>query len=101
VAGKLKMFIVCDQNNIVQDIASEQVNLARGYAFPGYKLHADVKVQDVRIGDTFKDGVLTKNQMLRQKNIDRAANEQKIADKIRKKAISELIGNGDLPAGYK
>ena len=95
------MFIVCDQNNIVQDIASEQVNLARGYTFPGHKLHAGIKDQDIRIGDTFKDGVLTKNQMLRQENIDRAANEQKIADKIRKKAISELIGNGDLPAGYK
>jgi hypothetical protein len=54
------MFVICDSNNVVQDIASERANLSRGYGFPKYKLWAFVDHNlDIRIGDTFDGSTVT------------------------------------------
>lgn len=94
------MFAICDQNDVVQDIASEQANLSRGYSFPGYKLYPDVDIADIQIGDTFKDGVLTKNQAVRDEAIQHFQNEKKVSDRMRANTIAELITEGKLPADY-
>ncbi len=95
------MFVICDNLDVVQDVATEKANLSRGYTYPGFKLNEDVAVVDMQIGDTFKDGVLTKNQQKRDEQLQRQQNEQKITAKIRQDAIAALIAAGDLPAGYK
>lgn len=94
------MFVICDQNDVVQDISSRQENLSRGFGFPGYMIYKDIDA-DVRILDTFDGVTLTPNTAERQKAIDKAANEKKIADKIRADAIADLISTGDLPEDYK
>ena len=95
------MFIICDQNNVVQDIATEEANLSRGYGFTGYKLWTDAKAQDIQIGDTYKAGVLTENQQRRQEQLERQQNESKIRKKIRAIAITELKAAGELPVDYE
>lgn len=55
------MWIICDANHTVQDRASVKANLSRGYGYIGYKEYEVPKGTDVRVGDTYKDGVLTKN----------------------------------------
>ena len=95
------MFVICDQIDRVQDIATEKANLSRGYNYPGYKLWPDAKAGDIQIGDTFKDGVFTKNQAKRNERLQHQQNEQKVQDKIRAMAIGQLIKEGALPAEYK
>lgn len=94
------MFVICDENDVVQDIATEKANLSRGYSYPGYKIYPNIGNTDIRIGDTYKDGVLTKNQQERDKSNLRQQNEQKIAAKARAIAIAECIKDGDLPPDY-
>jgi len=94
------MFVICDGVDVVQDIATEKANLSRGYNYPGYKLYEDVAVQDMLIGDTFKDGVLTKNQTLRQGQILRQEQEGKIGKMQRKLAIKQLKVDGELPSDF-
>jgi hypothetical protein len=95
------MFVICDQNDIVQDIATEEANLSRGYTFPGYKLWIDADVGDIRIGDSFDGQVLTKNQTLRDEQLQKQQNEKLIQNKIRQTAIDALKATGDLPPDYK
>ena len=96
--------IICDKNDVVQDIATEAVNLSRGLTFADYKGYADVPVQlvaDIRVGDTFKNNVLTKNQAIRIESEKRQQDERKIQGKIRAKAIEQLIADGELPSDYQ
>ena len=94
------MFVICDQNDIVQDVATEENNLSRGYDFPDHKKYEDL-AGDFRVGDTFKDGVLTENQEERDKAVLLQQNELKIAAKTRTIAIAECIKDGDLPPDFK
>ena len=93
------MFVICDQNGIVQDIASEKINLSRGYDFTGYKLF-ELNIPDLKIGDTYKDGVYTKNQVIRDQLLTGGQNEKKIQERVRKIAIDQLKAEGKLPADY-
>lgn len=95
------MFVICDQTDVVRDIASEEANLSRGYNYPGYKIWIDVTVGDIRIGDHYVDGVLIKNQVERDKAIVLQQNEQKITDKSRAIAIAECIRGGELPPDFE
>lgn len=94
------MFLICDQNDVVQDVASEKANLSRGYGFPDYKLYENVEVGNAFVGDTYKDGVLTPdaNRVLLQ--AEKQTQERKIAAKARAVAIAECIKDGDLPPDY-
>lgn len=94
------MFVICDENDIVRDIATEENNLSRGYDFPAHKKYEGL-AGDFRVGDTFKDGVLTVNQEERDKAIVLQQNEQKIAAKTRAIAIAECIKDGELPPDFK
>jgi hypothetical protein len=94
------LFVICDQNDIVQDVATEKANLSRGYTFPDYRLYETIQGCDIRIGDTFKDGILTANQQLRDQAQQAAVNEAKIQRQVRAKAIAELKASGDLPGDF-
>ena len=94
------LHIICDANDVVQDIATEAANLSRGKTFPGHKQYSVFDVVDIRIGDTFKDGVLTKNQTLRQERIQQQGQEQKIQAMQRKLAVRQLKIDGDLPEDF-
>jgi len=94
------MFVICDGVDVVQDIATEKANLSRGYNYPGCKLYLDVNVEDIRLGDVFKDNVLTKNQSLRQEQILRQEQEGKIGKMQRKLAIKQLKIDGELPSDF-
>ena len=94
------MFVICDQNDVIQDIASEEINLSRGHNVPGAKLHINIGELDLQIGDTFKNGVLIKNLQKRQERFEIQQNESKIQNHIRAAAIDELKVTGDLPADF-
>jgi hypothetical protein len=94
------MFIICDSSNVVQDIASDKANLSRGLSSADYKLYENVKISDVRIGDTFDGIVLTPNQTERTKRQQRQQYEQLIIVKNRELAIAALKAEGKLPADY-
>ena len=94
------MFLICDQNDIVQDVASEVANLSRGYGFPDYKPYGNVTVGPVFVGDTYKDGVLTPDPNRVQLQAEKQTQERKIAAKARAIAIAECIKDGDLPPDY-
>ena len=94
------MFVICDKNNIVQDIATEMANLSRGYDFDGYKL-CDIEIDDIRIGDSYINGIHTKNIQIRTDVLARQINEMKITNKIRAIAINALKNAGDLPADFE
>lgn len=68
--------IICDKDDVVVDIASRRENLSRGYTFPGYKEYLDLELSDVDIGDTYKDGVVTKNVKARKEQRIRALQHQ-------------------------
>ena len=95
------MNIICDKNNIIQDISTEIANLSRGYTFADYKFYQDLEIEDMRIGDTFDGANHIKNNQIRIDEQTEQANEQKIQDKIRADAVNALIAAGQLPAEYK
>lgn len=95
------MFIICDSNNVVQDIASEQPNLSRGYTFSGYKLFGNVDVGDIRIGDNYDGKSLTPNQVVRAAEMQKQQNELLINQKTRELAVIALQAEGKLPGDYK
>lgn len=95
------MFVICDRNDVVQDIATEEENLSRGKLFSDYKLYENVTETDMIIGDDFKDGVLIKNDQLRHETFEKAETERKIASKTRAISIAELIKAGELPADFE
>ena len=47
------MWIICDENGRVQDIASSEANLSRGYDFPNYVKYDVANSIDVKIGDNY------------------------------------------------
>ena len=97
------MFLITDNKDIVRDISSRRENLARGYTFPGYKEH-DAPLDQaagVMIGDTFKDGVLTKSQAIRDQLLEAQQNNKKIDDRIRQTAIDNLKADGELPPDFE
>ena len=59
------MFIICDSVNIVQDKASSEANLNRGYDYPGYIMYEVPNTLDVRIRDFYDGERLTINKELR------------------------------------
>lgn len=95
------MFVICDQNDVIQDVATEEKNLSRGYTFPERKIYKNIKLDEVMIGDIFKDGVLTKNEQLRFDIMQKTNDEAKIAAQTRKVSIDQLIAEGQLPASYE
>ncbi len=95
------MFIICDQDDLIVDIATRQENLSRGYTHPGYKLHVIAVGIDARIGDTYKNETLTENQAERDKVKTRAEQEKKISDQIRSAAVDVLKAAGQLPADFE
>jgi len=94
------MFVICDKNGVVQDIASEKANLSRGYTFPDPKFWADVQ-GDARIGDTIENGVLIKNQQVRDEMFEQQQVERLIFQKTRQIAIDALVLEGKLPGDFK
>ncbi len=94
------LFIITDTNGKIQDIATRKENLARGYAFPNNKI-LELSESDIRIGDTYKDGHLTRNNENRLKIAQLQSNEAKITDKIRADAVTALKATGDLPADFE
>jgi len=60
------MWIICDKTDVVQDRASKESSLDRGYDYDEYKIY-ELPNQDIRVGDTYKDGVHTKNTKFRAK----------------------------------
>ena len=94
------MFVICDKNNLVVDMATRQENLSRGFQSVDYKVYADVTEIDMLIGDTFADDILTCDPALRLQIQEQAANETKIADYTRQTAIDDLIASGDLPPDF-
>lgn len=95
------MFLICDKNDLIQDMASEKANLSRGYGFEDYKLYEVKGMAGAAIGDTFKDGILIKNDQLRYEIAEKAETERKIHAKARAVAIAECIKDGDLPPDFK
>ena len=59
------MFIICDAHEVVQDRASVEANLSRGYNYPGYTVHEIARGVDVRVGDTYKEGIVLPNEKKR------------------------------------
>ena len=60
------MWIICDRDDVVQDRASKEGALSRGYNYNGYQVY-ELPNQDIRVGDTYKDGAHTKNTKHRAK----------------------------------
>jgi hypothetical protein len=97
------MFIITDENNIVVDMATRQESLSRGYAYPNHII-VELTEVDMTIGDTYKDGLLTRNVanrlQIKQQGIDETKITQKIRDITRADAIAALKATGDLPADF-
>lgn len=93
------MFVICDKNGVVQDIASEKANLSRGYTFADHKIWADV-VGDIRIGDTIENGVLINNQQIRDDAFEQQQVERLVVQKTRQLAIDALVLEGKLPPDF-
>lgn len=94
------MFVIIDENDVVQDIASEQENLSRGYNVPGKITVLEIDSVDVRIGDFYRGGKLIINEQLRQQQAEKAANRQKVDIEIRRFAIEALKQKGEIPPEY-
>ena len=95
------MFLICDKNDVVVDMASERANLSCGYAFDGYKQHDDVKPIGIMLDDTYRDGILTQNPQTRLDMLQKISDHEKIQSKIRAIAIEALKASGELPADFK
>lgn len=94
------MFIICDSNNVVQDIATEKANLSRGYGRPDYKLYKNIKIGDIRIGDTFDGLIMTPNLAMRIAESQQQQTQVLINQKTRELSIAALKAEGKLPADY-
>ena len=94
------MFIICDSNGMVKDIATEQANLSRGYGFENYVLYENVVVNDIHIGDTFDGSTVTHNQTLGTAASQLQSYESIIQHKIRELAIAAAIADEELPSNY-
>jgi hypothetical protein len=92
------MFIICDSNNIIQDIATEQANLSRGLKIVGHKIYETQG--DIRIGDSFDGSLVVPNDLERSKIAQCAAAEVLIEAKKRELAITALKAEGKLPGDF-
>jgi len=98
------MFILCDKNNKIVDMATREENLSRGYEFDGHELYKNVdkkRVSGAIIGDSFDGVVLAINDSLRFERAEAALVETKIRQKLRRLAVDALKSEGELPADYK
>ena len=59
------MWIITDKNQTVQDIASEQANLSRGYTYPNYTVYEIQGSVSVKIGDQYDGTKIIPNMKLR------------------------------------
>ena len=59
------MWIITDENQTAQDIASEKANLSRGYTYPNYTVYEIPGVADVTVGDKYDGIKVTINEKLR------------------------------------
>jgi hypothetical protein len=94
------MFVICDSNGVVQDIASEQANLSRGLTFDNYVLYSNVTISDIRIGDTFDGTTLTPNATTRAANATQITQEGIIQQHIRQLGIAAAIADSSLPTEF-
>lgn len=83
------MFIICDSANVVQDKASIEANLNRGYAFPGHTVHEVPNTLDVRIGDSY-NGDLIINKELRINRSLRSIKMEMVNVALKKDKAAEL-----------
>ena len=95
------MFLICDQNDIVQDIATEKANLSRGFGFEKYKLYENVDFKNAFVGDHYIDGVIIPNGPKQQERELRLQQESMISAKAREIAIIELKKEGKLPPDFE
>ena len=95
------MFIICDNKDVIQDIASDKANLSRGYQFAGHKLYENIDIFDGTIGDVFKDGQVLINETNKQERELRSQQESMITAKSRELAIVELKREGKLPPDFE
>lgn len=97
------MFLITDQNDVIVDMASRLENLSRGYAYPD-RIVSESDRFDMILGDTYKDGQLTRNIENHVKIIQRRSNEAKIsawiAAWLRTLAMQDLKNKDELPAEY-
>lgn len=96
------MYLICDENDVIQDLATRKENLSRGFRFANYKLYEDVDFGGslIVVGDTYRDGKLIVNNEIRQQEAEKATNRGKINDEIRRFAIEALKQRGELPPDY-
>lgn len=94
------MFVICDDKNVIQDIATEKNNLSRGYEYPGFKLYENVNIGNGMVGDTYVDGQLYIDiDILNDRQIQQERRLM-IDDEIRRIAIDKLKSEGKLPPDY-
>lgn len=94
------MFFITDKNGVIQDIASRQENLSRGYTFVDYKVFPTSDMHHATIGDTYKDGLfLIDTDRLAAAEL-RNNQQFMVTAKTRQIAIDQLIAEGKLPADY-
>ncbi len=94
------MFLITDRNGVIVDMASRLENLSRGYAFADH-IVVELDQVDMILGDTSKDGLLTRNMENRLRIMERASDEAKIRSRMRQLAVADLQNKGELPAEYE
>ena len=93
------MFLLLDENNIIRCIASEECNLHKDKL---YMKKIKTKKSGFIVGDEFNpetEEVVKKPENYPQPS-ESDINEKKVADEIRRIAVSNLILSGELPEGY-
>jgi len=83
------MWIICDKNNVVQDISTEEANLSRGYAYIGHKKYEIDDSLDVVIQDKYSEKGLVKNKIERDKKLKESERRTKI-DKEKDTILEEM-----------
>ena len=94
------MWIICDKDDVIQDISTEEANLSRGYAFDGHKKHKIEDVLDVAIRDRYDGEKLIENEVVRAERKEEAETRVKInieKDKIlEEQAVANLEARGEI-----
>ena len=84
------MWIICDENDVIQDISSNEANLSRGYDFPNYKKYEIDSSLNPKVQDTY-DGIdLTQNAEVRKARMVEGLRHQIIELEIRKDKAEAL-----------
>ena len=96
------MFLITDENDVIQDIASEKVNLSRGYKFANFKVHENINLAaGATVGDSYKDGLFFIDINRQAAEQLAAERESLINEKTREVAISLLKQEGKLPPAFE